>query len=945
MRNYDHNSIERKWQEYWAKHQVFKAEFPSSKPKFYVLDMFPYPSGSGLHVGHPLGYIASDIVARYKRHIGYNVLHPMGYDSFGLPAEQYAIQTGQHPIKTTKKNILRYREQLDRIGFSFDWSRAVQTSDSSYYKWTQWIFLLLYNSWYNPRTQKAENIETLIYILENEGFNGIGCDILTGDIEEELLPFSSKDWQHFEYSKKQAIIMNFRIAYLGEAFVNWCPELGTVLANDEVKNGFSERGGHPVERKKMNQWSMRITAYANRLLEGLSDLGWRNSIKESQKNWIGKSEGCSLYFKIKGQPERQIEVFTTRPDTLFGVSFLTIAPEHELAKSLTTNSRKQEVEEYVNIAKNRTERERMTNVADISGTFTGSYAIHPITNKEIPIWVGDYVLVGYGTGAVMAVPAHDQRDYEFAKFFDLPILPVLENTSIDKNANEAKEGILCNSDFLDGLNVYQAMTAAIDYIKINNIGKPKINFKLRDAAFGRQRYWGEPIPIYYKNGIPEPVLEKDLPITLPEISIFSPTESGEPPLARAPNWYYMPNKGLCNPADDINLEGGMLETSTMPGWAGSSWYFFRYMDAENSKEFASKDALNYWQQADLYIGGSEHATGHLLYSRFWTKVLYDLGHLPCQEPAKNLINQGMIQGLSAIIYRTEGENTIVSKDARDKNTNYTALHIDINLVQGNEVDIEQLKNWRPADFENATYVLENEKLICSLEAEKMSKRWHNVVNPDDICNTYGADTLRLYEMFLGPLEEPKPWNTQGIEGVSRFLKKVWRLFVNESDGTVNLENLQPDQLANKSLHKLIKKITWDIENFSFNTSVAAYMVFINEMNELKCRNKEILSTFLLLLSPYAPHICEELWDLMGNQERISSAAWPIFDPKYIEESDFNYPISINGKTKLQIRFDLSLKQQEIEEILFSNKEFINILDGKTIKRVIFVKAKIINIVV
>jgi len=945
MSSYIPSEIEKKWQAFWAKNQSFAAEFPSNLPKYYVLDMFPYPSGSGLHVGHPLGYIASDIIARYKRHAGFNVLHPMGYDSFGLPAEQYAIQTGQHPKKTTEDNIQRYREQLDSIGFSFDWSKEVQTSDPSYYKWTQWIFLKLFNSWYNPRINKAEPIETLISIFEKEGFKGVGCDILTGDIEEDLPSFSAENWKNFNPEDRLAVLMNFRLAYLGEAFVNWCPELGTVLANDEVKDGFSERGGHPVIRKRMKQWSMRITAYANRLLQDLDDLNWRDSLKESQRNWIGKSQGCSVFFAVKSMPSKQIEVFTTRPDTLFGVTFLTLAPEHGLVNIIITPEQKKQVDEYVVIAKNRSERERMAEVDRVSGVFTGSYAIHPITQENIPIWVGDYVLVGYGTGAVMSVPAHDSRDYAFAKHFKLAIKPVIKDADIEESAFEAKEGIIVNSGFLDGLTVKEAVKTAINYVEDNNFGKQKVNFRLRDAAFGRQRYWGEPIPIYYSNGVANPIDEKHLPIVLPEIDVFLPTSDGEPPLARAAKWYYVPGKGICEPQEDKEGKGGFIETTTMPGWAGSSWYFFRYMDAHNDTAFASSEALKYWGQVDLYLGGSEHATGHLLYCRFWTKVLHDLGYVPFDEPAKKLINQGMIQGMSCIIYRVQGTTKIISKGHLSKYKNFSSLHIDVSLVNNGVVDIAALKRWRPEEFGAAEFELENEKLICDFAVEKMSKRWYNVVNPDDVCAQYGADTLRMYEMFLGPLEEPKPWNTQGIEGVSRFLRKLWRLFHQGENESFFLDNAPPEKAALKSIHKLIKKVSEDMENFSFNTSVSAFMVCVNELTELRCKDKSILEKLLVLLSPYAPHIAEELWSLSGKQASITRAEWPVFEPSYLVESTFNYPVSINGKVRTQLEFGLDRDAKEIEHEVLNNPIVIQWTEGKPHKKFIFVKGRIINVVI
>lgn len=943
MSQYNPQEIEAKWQKTWSQEETYKAEFPSNKPKYYVLDMFPYPSGAGLHVGHPLGYIASDIVARFKNLNGYNVLHPMGFDSFGLPAEQYAIQTGQHPKQTTKENIKRYKEQLNRIGFAFDWSKEVQTSDPSYYKWTQWIFIKLFNSWYNPRNNQAEHIDSLIEIFSQEGFSGMGCDILTGDIEEDLPSFSAEQWKNYSSSKRLEILMNFRLAYLGEAFVNWCPALGTVLANDEVKEGYSERGGHPVERKRMKQWSMRITTYSERLLKDLDSLEWRDSLKETQRNWIGKSKGCSLFFDVKGKPSKHIEVFTTRPDTIFGVSFLTLAPEHDLVNIVTTDEQKDEVLEYVKVSKNRSERERMAEVDKVSGVFTGSYAIHPFTKEAIPIWVGDYVLVGYGTGAVMSVPAHDSRDYAFAKCFKLPILPVIKDADVSEEAVETKDGEICNSDFLNGLSVKEAINKALESIKSKNYGKPTVNYRLRDAAFGRQRYWGEPIPIYYNNGIAHPVADEHLPIVLPDIDTFLPTEEGEPPLARATSWYYVPGKGVCQPQDDTEGKGGFLETTTMPGWAGSSWYFFRYMSPNNGEIFASTDELKYWKQVDLYLGGSEHATGHLLYCRFWTKVLYDLGYLEVNEPAKQLINQGMIQGCSSIVYRTKGDNKIVSAGLRKNYESTSALHIDISLVQGNEVDIEALKKWRPKEFGNNEYVLEDGKLLCNQEVEKMSKRWHNVVNPDDICNQYGADTLRLYEMFLGPLEEPKPWNTQGIEGVSRFLKKLWRLFHNDDTFVVSEEKATDKEL--KTLHTLIKKVSSDINRFSFNTSVAAFMVCVNELNDLKCNKKSILSELLVLLSPFAPHITEELWSKLENTESITKASWPILNEEYLKESAYDYPISINGKMRTKISFPLDADAKEIEVVVLENDIVKQWVEDKPIQKFIFVKGKIINVVI
>ena len=964
-REYNHIEIEAKWQAYWQKNKINEVSADPNKPKFYVLDMFPYPSGAGLHVGHPLGYIASDIYSRYKRLKGYNVLHPMGYDAFGLPAEQYAIQTGQHPAITTAQNIKKYREQLDKIGFSFDWSREVKTSDPNYYKWTQWIFLKLFNSWYNPINNKAEPIETLINLFNIDGFKGSDDRIITGGIEFDYPPFTAEQWQNFPEEVKEKILLGFRLAYLSEAYVNWCPAMGTVLSNDEVKDGVSERGGFPVERKKMNQWSLRITAYADRLLQDLDELDWTESLKESQRNWIGKSQGASLHFKIQDQ-NFDIEVFTTRPDTLFGVSFLAIAPEHEMLKELLTPEHLDEVMHYVEAAKNRSERDRQSDVKRISGEFTGAYAIHPFTGKEIPIWVADYVLGGYGTGAVMGVPAHDSRDFAFAKHFDLPILPVVEgNTKHDFTLSsfDAKEGNCINSSFLNGLGVKKAIKKAIQEIEERKLGKGKTNFRLRDAIFGRQRYWGEPIPIYYKNGIPYPVAESDLPLVLPEIETFLPTENGEPPLGRAKNWKY---KGEYD-----------YELSTMPGWAGSSWYFLRYMDAQNLNQIASQEALQYWQQVDLYLGGSEHATGHLLYVRFWTKFLFDLGIIPCHEPAKKLINQGMIQGRSNFVFRIDcykGEEkelsffaskSYLNEEEKIKNLpllfeefsiqhnqkitldftkiNVVKMNVDVNLVENDILNVAAIKHWRD-DFKDALFVLDDNKYQCAWEIEKMSKSKWNVVTPDYIIDQYGADTLRLYEMFLGPLEQSKPWNTQGIEGVHRFLKKLWRLFV-DSNGQVNLDQTEPNKAALKALHKAIKKAAEDIENFSFNTSVSTFMICVNELTELKCNNKQILKDFIIILSPYAPHIAEELWHVIGETESVTKASFPLFNPAYLIESTFSYPISINGKHRTNIEFSLEAAQDEIEASVLANEIIQKWLADQSPKKIIVVKGKIINIVV
>ena len=917
MATYEFRRIEKDWQAYWAEKKSFSSENKNSKPKYFVLDMFPYPSGAGLHVGHPLGYIASDIVARYKRHCGFNVLHPMGYDAFGLPAEQYAIQTGLHPAITTAENIKRYRQQLDRIGFSFDWDREVRTCDPAYYRWTQWVFMQLFNAWFNPVSGKAESIESLINQLEREGF------------QSDDLQFTAAGWQAFTEKERSDILLKFRLAFLSEAMVNWCPALGTVLANDEVKDGVSERGGHPVERKLMTQWSLRISAYAERLLTGLEHIDWSESLKEAQRNWIGKSVGCSLRFKTEIDT-LQLEVFTTRPDTVFGVTFLAVAPEYADLDRLCTGSERAAALAYAETAKNRSERERQSEVKNITGAFTGTYAIHPFTGHKIPVWVADYVLGGYGTGAVMAVPGHDSRDYAFAKHFKLPITEVVSGGNLAVESYDAKTGILVNSDFLNGMDVKEAIKKAIAEIELRKLGKGKTNYRLRDAVFGRQRYWGEPIPVYYENGIPKLMDVQDLPLVLPEIDKYLPTETGEPPLARASNWTY---------------RGHPLETTTMPGWAGSSWYFLRYMDPGNNTDFASKEALDYWKEIDLYMGGSEHATGHLLYFRFWTKALYDLGHIPVDEPAKKLINQGMIQGMSCLIYRINQSNRFVSLAFKDQYET-TGIHIDIKLVNSaNEVDIEGLKSWRPSEFENAEFELDNGKLICGTEVGKMSKRWHNVVNPDDVCNDYGADTLRLYEMFLGPLQDAKPWSTQGIEGVLRFLRKFWRLFHNNPDEQFALSDEAASNAELKVLHKTIKKATEDIEHFSFNTTVSALMVCVNELQDLKCNKRSILEPLVVVLAPYAPHIAEELWKLCGHGETVTYAAWPKFDPTYLIENEFNYPVSFNGKVRFNLNFALDMDNGALEQEVLKNEQTIKYLEGKAPKKIIVVKGRIINIVV
>ncbi|HRH04116.1 MAG TPA: leucine--tRNA ligase [Bacteroidia bacterium] len=925
---YNFSEVEKKWQKHWVENKTFRTPVSTDKPKYYVLDMFPYPSGAGLHVGHPLGYIASDIYSRYKRHKGFNVLHPMGYDSFGLPAEQYAIQTGQHPEITTKTNIARYREQLDKLGFSFDWEREVRTSDASYYKWTQWIFIQLFNSWYNPTSNKAEKIEILIHQFETVGFKGTPDNVLTGDLELYHDGFTARQWIDFSAATKEQILQQFRLAYLTDTMVNWCPKLGTVLANEEVKDGVSERGGYPVERKLMRQWCLRITAYAERLLSDLEGIDWTESIKEAQRNWIGKSEGSSINFNIAGSKE-VIEVFTTRPDTVFGVSFLTIAPEHELVQKICAAEQKSAMDEYITYATNRSERDRMSDVKKITGVFTGAYAVHPFTGANIPIWVGDYVLAGYGTGAVMAVPAHDSRDYAFASHFNLSKPIVIQptgNWDFEKESFDGKEGTLINSDFLNGLEVKAALKTIISKIEEKGIGKGKTNYRLRDAIFGRQRYWGEPIPVYYKDGIPHVLAENELPLLLPEVDTYLPTETGEPPLARAKDWKY---KGVYE-----------YEYSTMPGWAGSSWYFLRYMDAGNTTSFASKEAINYWKEVDLYIGGSEHATGHLLYVRFWTKFLNDLGCISIAEPAKKLINQGMIQGTSAFVYRINGTNTFVSAGLKDKHQ-VSALHVDVNIVHNSVLDIEAFKQWR-SDYANAEFLLEDGKYICGHEVEKMSKSKWNVVSPDLMVEQYGADALRLYEMFLGPLELSKPWNTNGITGVSNFLRKLWRLYQKDEQWLVTDEAANKSEL--KTLHKTIKKITEDIERFSFNTSVSNFMICVNELTDAKCNKREILEPLAILVAPYAPHIAEELWEKLGHTESITYAAFPVCNDEYLIENSFNYPISFNGKTKFNYEFELSLSKEDLEKAVLALDQTKKVLEGKAPKKIIIVPGKIVNIV-
>ena len=903
---YDFKSIEKKWQAYWASEKTFKAVTDESKPKFYVLDMFPYPSGAGLHVGHPLGYIASDIFSRYKRLKGFNVLHPMGYDAFGLPAEQYAIQTGQHPEITTTNNINRYRQQLDRIGFSFDWDREVRTCDPKYYKWTQWAFLKMFDSWYDPAQDKARPISELI-----EKFTTVGY----GDVTPEK-------WASASEKEKSDILMSYRIAYQGETAVNWCPALGTVLANDEVKEGLSVRGGFPVEQKKMTQWQLRVSAYAERLLKGLDTIDWTDSLKEMQRNWIGKSEGTEMVFNtICGDRQMPITIFTTRADTVFGVTFMVLAPESELVEKLTTPEQKAAVEEYQQYVKKKTERERIAETRTVTGVFSGSYAINPLTGDKVPIWISEYVLAGYGTGAIMAVPAHDSRDYVFAKTFNLPIVPIIEGCDVSEESFDAKEGKMCNSGFLDGMDVKQAIEAAKDYVEAHGLGRRKTNYRLRDAIFSRQRYWGEPFPIYYKDGIPTPVPMESLPLELPEITEFKPTEAGEPPLARAKDWTW---------------DGYPLEKSTMPGFAGSSAYYLRYMDPENDQALVSERANSYWRDVDLYIGGTEHATGHLIYSRFWNKFLYDLGYVCEEEPFKKLINQGMIQGRSNFVYRIVNTNTFVSAGLKGQYQT-TEIHVDINLVRNDKLDLEGFKAWRP-EFHDAEFILENGEYICGWAVEKMSKSMFNVVNPDDICDTYGADTLRLYEMFLGPLEQSKPWDTKGIDGVNRFLKRFWRLFDNLSQ-----EKASPEEL--KVLHKLIGKEQEDIENFSYNTTISAFMIAVNDLMALKCSKREILEPMVVLLSPFAPHISEELWHMLGHEGSVADASFPEFIPALAAEDIVTYPVQFNGKMRFTVDLPKSAPVTEVEAFVRAYPQTAKYVGDLKIIKVIVVPGKIVNVVI
>ncbi len=920
--DYNFREIEQKWQQYWSANKTFKAETDKTKPKYYVLDMFPYPSGAGLHVGHPLGYIASDIIARYKRLRGFNVLHPMGYDAYGLPAEQYAIQTGQHPAITTEENIARYRKQLDKIGFSFDWDREVRTSDPKYYKWTQWTFIKLFNSWYNKKADKAEPVLELIKEFEKSG------NSLVEAACGESKTFTAAQWNSMNEKEQQGILMHYRLAYLADTMVNWCPALGTVLANDEVNEGFSVRGGHPVIRKNMKQWLLRISAYADRLLKGLDTVDWPESIKEIQRNWIGRSEGAMIKFPIKGHDGLYMEIFTTRPDTIFGVTYMTFAPEHEYVSRITTPERKDAVEKYVHDAKNRSDRERMADVKRITGEFTGAYAINPFTKEEVPIWVGDYVLAGYGTGAVMAVPAHDSRDWAFARHFGLPMKEVISGGDISVESYDSKDGICVNSGFITGMKAPDGARAVIDKAEETGIGYGKVNYRLRDAIFSRQRYWGEPFPVYYNDGIPYVLDESELPLELPPVDAYKPTETGEPPLARAKDWK--------------TKEGYHLETNTMPGFAGSSAYYLRYMDPKNDKEYFSKDANSYWENVDLYIGGAEHATGHLIYSRFWNKFLYDIGLACKNEPFKKMINQGMIQGRSSHVYRIKGTNTFVSHNLKG-DFDVDAMLVDISMVNNDILDTEAFKSWRD-DLAGAEFILENGKYFCGSEVEKMSKSKFNVVSPDDLVEKYGADTLRLYEMFLGPLEQHKPWDTKGIEGVFRFIRKLWKLYHDhENNFCVSDEPPTKDEL--KVLHKTIKKIQEDIERFSFNTAVSTFMICVNELSELKCNKRDILSDLTIILSPYAPHIAEELWSLLGHTGSISDACYPQFREEYLVENTCTYAVSFNGKMRFTIDLPADMEVADVEKNALQHKDAEKWLGDKAPRKVIVVPKKIINVVV
>ncbi|WP_302568605.1 leucine--tRNA ligase [Culturomica massiliensis] len=920
---YNFKEVEKKWQSYWKEHKTYQVDTDPAKPKYYVLDMFPYPSGAGLHVGHPLGYIASDIYSRYKRLKGFNVLHPMGYDAYGLPAEQYAIQTGQHPAITTDKNIARYREQLDKIGFSFDWNREIRTCDPHYYKWTQWAFIQMFNSFYCNDEQKAMPIAELVKAFENTGTEGL--NVACG----ENLQFTAEEWKTKTEKEQQEILLNYRLAYLAETMVNWCPQLGTVLANDEVKEGLSVRGGYPVVQKKMRQWSLRVSAYAQRLLDGLDRINWSDSLKDIQRNWIGRSQGADIIFDVKNN-DLKLQVFTTRPDTIFGVSFMVLAPESDYVKQLTTPAQQQAVNEYLDYVAKRTERERQSEVKKVTGVFTGSYAVNPFTQQAIPVWISEYVLAGYGTGAIMAVPAHDSRDYAFARKFNLPIVPVIDNgqpIDLSESSYDAKEGKMINSGVINGMEVKEAIKYIAEDVEKRGIGKSKINYRLRDAIFSRQRYWGEPFPVYYKDDMPYMLDESKLPLELPEIDKYLPTETGEPPLGRAQNWQ--------------TEEGYPLELNTMPGFAGSSAYYLRYMDPHNDKALVSKEANEYWKSVDLYLGGAEHATGHLIYSRFWNHFLYDLGYVCESEPFKKLINQGMIQGRSNFVYRIQGTNKFVSYGLKDQYET-TEIHVNVNIVHNDVLDQEAFRNWMP-EYANAEFILEDGKYICGWAVEKMSKSMYNVVNPDDIIEEFGADTLRLYEMFLGPLEAHKPWDTQGIDGVFKFLKKFWRLYVNDDKLIITDEEPTKEEL--KTLHKTIKKIESDIENFSFNTSIPAFMICTNELTGLKCSKRAILEPLVITIAPFAPHIAEELWHKLGHADSVTTAVFPEWNEKFLVEDSFEYPVSFNGKVRFKLALSLAADHAEIEAAVKAAPETAKYLDGKEIRKMIIVPKKIVNIVV
>lgn len=929
--DYNFFEIEKKWQQFWKDHSTYQVDIDHSKPKYYVLDMFPYPSGAGLHVGHPLGYIASDIYSRYKRLNGYNVLHPMGFDAYGLPAEQYAIQTGQHPAITTQKNIARYKEQLEMLGFSYDWSREVQTCDPKYYKWTQWTFIRLFHSWYNKTADKAEPIELLISIFETVGNAGVEA------CADETPSFTAAEWNAMSDKKQQQVLMNYRLAYLAETMVNWCPDLGTVLANDEVSNGYSIRGGCKVERKMMRQWQLRITAYAQRLLDGLDRIEWSESLKEMQRNWIGRSEGAEIRFSVAANDgsQKQIEVFTTRPDTIFGATYMVLAPEHELVAQITTPAQAEVVGSYVHRAKNRSERERMTEVKKVSGVFTGAYAVNPLNQQAIPVWIADYVLMGYGTGAIMAVPGHDSRDFAFARHFNLPIIQVVcrhgeepsDPATLDESY-DSKEGIMINSGFINGFQVQEAIRKTIDEIQESGLGRGTVNYRLRDAIFSRQRYWGEPFPVYYKEDMPYTLPDELLPLELPEVDAYLPTETGEPPLARAKNWF--------------TKEGHPLETNTMPGFAGSSGYYLRYMDPGNDQAYFSKEANDYWQNVDLYIGGAEHATGHLIYARFWNKFLFDLGLVCKNEPFQKLINQGMIQGRSSFVYRVMGTNTFVSFGLKD-GYEVIPMNVDIALVENDMLDLEAFKLWRP-DLSNAEFILENGKYNCGWEIEKMSKSLLNVVNPDQLVEKYGADTMRLYEMFLGPIEQSKPWDTQGIEGVFRFIRKLWRL-CHDQENNFYVSDEIPTRQELKVLHRAIKKVREDIERFSFNTAVSTFMICVNELSELKCNKRAVIQNLVVLISPYAPHLAEELWQLLGNKQSVCDASFPEYDEQNLVENTFEYPVSFNGKMRFKIELPLYIPVADIEQAVIKAQEAQKWLEGKPPRKIIVVQGRIINVVI